>query len=111
MIISQKEIVLLPFPFSDLEGTRVRPALVVSNNELNKKSEDCIMVPLTTVIKDEPYSVVINQEDLSSGKLLKSSRIRTDKIFSVKKDLVTMKIGVVNDNVLDKVKKEIQKMF
>ena len=111
MIISQKEIVLLPFPFSDLEGTRVRPALVVSSNELNKKSEDGIMVPLTTVIKDEPYSVVINQEDLSSGKLLKSSRIRTDKIFSVKKDLVTMKIGIVNDNVLEKVKKEIQNMF
>jgi len=37
MIINQKEIVLLPFPFSDLEGTRVRPALVISNNELNKK--------------------------------------------------------------------------
>ena len=111
MIINQKEIVLLPFPFSDLEGTRVRPALVVSNNELNKKSEDCIMVPLTTVIKDEPYSVVINQEDLSSGKLLKSSRIRTDKIFSVKKDLVNMKIGIINDDILEKVKKEIQDMF
>ncbi len=111
MKINQKEVVLLPFPFSDHEGSRVRPALVVSSNELNKKSEDGIMVPLTTVIKDEPYSVVINQEDLSSGKLLKSSRIRTDKIFSVKKDLVTMKIGIVNDNVLEKVKKEIQNMF
>lgn len=111
MIISQKEIVLLPFPFSNLEGTRVRPALVVSNDNLNKKSEDCIMVPLTTVIKDEPYSVIINQEDLSSGKLLKSSRIRTDKIFSIKKDLITMKIGIINNNILEKVKFEIKKMF
>jgi len=111
MIINQKEIVLLPFPFSDLERTRVRPALVVSNDNLNKKSEDCIMVPLTTVIKDEPYSVIINQEDLSSGKLLKSSRIRADKIFSVKKDLITMKIGVINNNVFEKVKSEIQNMF
>jgi len=111
MIIDQKEIVLLPFPFSDLEGTRVRPALVVSNDELNKKSDDCIMVPLITIIKQEPYSVIIKQEDLSSGRLLKSSRIRTDKIFSVKKDLVTMKIGVVNGKVLERVKKEIQNMF
>ena len=60
MIINQKEIVLLPFPFSDLEVTRVRPGLVVSNDELNKKSEDCIMVPLTTVIKDEPYSALLS---------------------------------------------------
>jgi len=111
MIINQKEIVLLPFPFSDLEQSRVRPALVVSNDNLNKKSEDCIMVPLTTIIKDEPYSVIINQEDLSSGKLLKSSRIRTDKIFSVKKDLITMKIGVINNNILEKVKSEIERMF
>ena len=111
MMINQKEIVLLPFPFSDLKRKRVRPALVVSNNDLNKKSEDCIMVPLTTIIKDEPYSVIIKQEDLSSGKLLKSSRIRTDKIFSVKKDLITMKIGVINNRVLEKVKIEIKKMF
>lgn len=111
MIINQKEIVLLPFPFSDLERKRVRPALVVSNNNLNKKSEDCIMVPLTTIIKDEPYSVVINQENLSSGKLLKPSRIRTDKIFSVKKDLVIMKIGIISEDILEKVKTEIKRMF
>jgi len=111
MRVSQKEIVLLPFPFSDLKGTRVRPALVISNNELNQKSDDCIMVPLTTVIKEEPYSVLINKEDLSSGKLLKSSRIRIDKIFSVKKDLVIMKIGLINNNILEKVKSEINEMF
>jgi len=69
------------------------------------------MVPLTTIMKDELYSVFVNQEDLSSGKLLKSSRIRTDKIFSVKKSLIIMKIGVINNNILRKVKIEIEKMF
>ena len=111
MIVSQKEIVLLPYPFSDLERTKVRPALVISNNSFNRKSEDCMMVPLTAVIKDEPYSVLINQEDLFSGKLLKPSRIRVDKIFSVEKNLVSMKIGVVNEDVLKKVKLEIGKIF
>ena len=38
MHINQKELVLLPYPFSDLEGTKVRPAIVVSNNSFNKKS-------------------------------------------------------------------------
>ena len=111
MIVSQKEIVLLPYPFSDLERTKVRPALVISNNSFNRKSEDCMMVPLTAVIKDEPYSVLINQEDLFSGTLLKPSRIRVDKIFSVEKNLVSMKIGVVNEDVLKKVKLEIGKIF
>ncbi|MFH1210139.1 MAG: type II toxin-antitoxin system PemK/MazF family toxin [archaeon] len=109
MNVQQKDIVLLPYPFSDLEGTKVRPALIVSNDLFNKKSSDCIMVPLTTVIKDEPYSLIINQEDLGSGKLLKSSRIRADKIFTVEKNLIVMKIGVINNNTFDKVKSEILK--
>ena len=111
MKFKQKELVLLPYPFTDQEGSKVRPAIIISNDNFNKKCQDCVMIPLTTVIKDEPYSILINQEDLSSGKLLKLSRIRTDKIFSVKKDLVTMKIGVIRENILEKVKKEIQSMF
>lgn len=111
MNVNQKELVLLPYPFSDLEGTKVRPALVVSNDSFNKKSADCIMVPLTTIIKNEPYSIIINQEDLSLGKLLKSSRIRVDKIFCVEKNLITRKIGKINDKTFEKIKKEIMKIF
>ena len=76
MEIKQKDIVLLPYPFTDLKGKKIRPALVVSNDSVNSKSKDCIMLPLTSVIKDEPYSIAINQEDLSSGQLIKSSRIK-----------------------------------
>ena len=46
MIVNQKEIVLLPYPFTDLKGAKVRPVLIISNNLFNKKSEDCITVPL-----------------------------------------------------------------
>ncbi len=111
MNVSQKEIVLLPYPFSDLEGTKVRPALVVSNDFFNKKSDDCVMVPLTSVIKDEPYSVIIDQKDLSSGKLLKPSRVRADKIFTVEKRLIIMKIGVISDYAFGRIKAELDKVF
>lgn len=111
MQVNQRELVLLPYPFSDLEGTKVRPALVISNDIFNKKSADCIMVPLTTIIKEEPYSIVINQEDLSEGKLLKSSRIRVDKIFCVEKDLIIMRIGKINEDTFNIIKKEIMKIF
>ncbi|MFH1332064.1 MAG: type II toxin-antitoxin system PemK/MazF family toxin [archaeon] len=111
MNVQQREIVLLPYPFSNFDGAKVRPALVVSNNLFNKKSDDCVMVPLTAVMKDEPYSVLIDQENLSSGKLLKSSRVRADKIFTVEKGLVVMKIGKVNDDTFEKVRGEIFKVF
>ena len=111
MQINQKEVVLLPYPFSNFEGMKVRPALVVSNESFNKKSADCIMVPLTTVIKDEPYSIIIDNADMDSGELVKQSRIRADKIFSVEKNLVTMKIGTIKDKTFEKVKAEIFRMF
>ncbi len=111
MNVNQKELVLLPVPFSNLAERKVRPALVVSNNSFNKKSDDFIAVPLTSVIKDEPYSVLLNQPDLLSGKLIKPSRIRVDKIFAVNKNLVSMKIGLIKENILAKVKSEINTMF
>lgn len=111
MNIKQKELVLLPYPFSNLEKSKVRPALVVSNNSFNLKSDDCLMVPLTSIIKEEPYSLIINQKDLSSGKLLKESRIRCDKLFSVEKNLIIMKIGTLKTEIFDKVKSDIFKIF
>ena len=111
MIFQQKELVLLPYPFSDQAGSKVRPAVIVSNDNFNKRCEDCVMVPLTTVIKDEPFSYVINQDNLESGKLLKQSRVRIDKLFTVKKTLIMMKIGKINDKNLERIKSEIDKVF
>ena len=111
MIFQQKELVLLPYPFSDQGGTKVRPAIIISNDTFNKRCEDCVMVPLTTVIKDEPFSLLINQDSLESGKLLKQSRIRIDKIFTIKKSLIMMKIGKINNDLLIKIKSEIDKVF
>ena len=111
MEIKQKDIVLLPYPFTDLKGKKIRPALVVSNDSVNSKSKDCIMLPLTSVIKDESYSIAINQEDLSSGQLIKSSRIKIDKIFTVEKRLIVMKIGILSHNTFEKVKEELFNIF
>ncbi|MBI2559191.1 type II toxin-antitoxin system PemK/MazF family toxin [Candidatus Woesearchaeota archaeon] len=111
MEIKQKDVVLLPYPFTDLKGKKVRPALIVSNDFVNNKSEDCIMLPLTSVIKDEPYSIVINQDDLSSGQLIKPSRIKADKIFTVEKRLIVMKIGTMSNNTFGKVKAELLNVF
>ena len=107
MEAKQKEIVLLPYPFSNLEGKKVRPAIIVSNNSFNAKSSDCIMVPLTTVIKKEPYSFTIDNPDLHSGMLIAESRVRADKIFCVEKKLIIKKIGEINNKTFEKVKSEI----
>lgn len=42
---SRNDIVLVRFPFSDLTGSKVRPAVIVSGRHLSK---DLIIVPLTS---------------------------------------------------------------
>ena len=111
MKFKQKELVLLPYPFTDQQGSKVRPAIIVSNENFNRRCQDCVMVPLTTVIKDEPYSLIISQNDLEFGKLLKPSRIRIDKIFTINQGLIIMQIGKINDNLLTRIGEEISKIF
>ena len=111
LLVEQKQIVLISYPYSDLVGTKVRPGLVVSGNSLNKKSKDCILVPLTTVMKDEPYSVTISQDNLEEGKLIKTSRARVDKIFSVEKNLIRKTIGIMNDDSFSILKSKLLAVF
>lgn len=106
MNIGQRDLVILSYPFSDSGKRKIRPALIISNNKINKKSSDSILVPLTTTIKDTPYSVIINQENLSSGNLIKESRIVIDKIFSLKQRLILKKIGIIDEKTFNIVKKK-----
>jgi PemK-like, MazF-like toxin of type II toxin-antitoxin system len=44
--VNQRDIVLIKFPFSDLSGAKVRPALVISNQGYNIKSLDTVVLAL-----------------------------------------------------------------
>lgn len=109
MSFKQRDLVLLPVPFSDQTAKKVRPAIVVSNDSINLTSDDLMLVPLTSVIKDVPYSVFITQENLSEGRIITVSRARADKLFTAHKSLIKMKIGVVRHDIIEKIKHEIIK--
>ncbi|HII15543.1 MAG TPA: type II toxin-antitoxin system PemK/MazF family toxin [Nanoarchaeota archaeon] len=104
MRLMQRDIVLLPFPFSDMEGSKVRPALIISNDNFNESPADCIMLPLTSVIKPDACSIILSPEDLAAGDLLKKSRVKVDKAFSVEKGLVLMKIGSLGNAKFSEIK-------
>jgi mRNA interferase MazF len=102
MTVTQRDIVLLRFPFSELRGSKVRPALVISNNPYNSKSEDFIAVAITSNLKIRGYSIFLTNEDLERGNLIVSSKIKPDKIFSANKKLVRMNIGKVKNAIHEK---------
>ncbi len=110
-MISQREIILLSFPFSDLRTSKVRPAIVVSNDNYNSRFDDIIAVPLTTNLKFRDYAFVITNKDLDQGRLIKDSNVKVDRIFSVDKKLVRFTIGRVNRNTHRKIKEIISELI
>jgi mRNA interferase MazF len=79
------DIVVMPFPFSDLSGSKRRPALVVANIS----GEDVILCQITSVARNDNYAVPINMTDFESGTLpAEESFIRPNKIFTADRKLV-----------------------
>jgi mRNA interferase MazF len=81
--VKQREIILIKFPFSDLTGTKIRPALVISNNGYNESSLDAFVLAITSNLSPNLYKIIIENKDLENGNLPVKSAIRVDKPFSV----------------------------
>jgi len=93
------DVVVLPFPFSDLTSTKKRPALVVSAFEGN----DLLLCQITSQIKPDSYSINLNNVDFKIGNLNLTSFIRSNKLFTADKSLIQYKIGSLKDKKLKEV--------
>jgi mRNA interferase MazF len=64
----QGQIVLVPFPYSDLSGSKRRPVLIVSNDEYNTSFPDIVVAAITTkTTKTDDFSIELKSEDLEIG--------------------------------------------
>jgi mRNA interferase MazF len=72
------DVVILPFPFSDLSGARRRPALVVA--EL--RGDDLIVCQITSQSRSDAYGVPLSPGDFASGALNQASTVRPNRIFT-----------------------------
>jgi len=106
----QGEIVVVPFPFSDLSSIKQRPVLVLSKNIDNELSEDLITCGITSNIKDVKHSILIENENLIDGNIPKTSRIKVDKIFTVSQNVIRKRVARINKETFEKVKAEFFKL-
>src|SRR3989344_5171222 len=109
--MKQRDIILLPFPFSDQSGVKVRPALILSNNNFNNSSDDLIVCAITTMIKPSKYSIVIGQDDIEAGVLYEKSSIKVETILKIDKTIVIKKIAAINKRTFSKVNSIINDIF
>ena len=103
IMFEQGDILIVPFPFSDLSSIRYRPVLVLSNNSDNIFSDDIIICGITSNLKDTKHSVLIDNSSLKEGNIPITSRIKIDKLFTIEKNLIKKKIGRINKETFEKV--------
>jgi len=103
--------VLLELPFTDYVGSKLRPVLVISSDELNSISDDIIVLKITSKSHFREFQVELTQGDLSTGKLKKKSFIDCSSVFTVEKSLVIKKIAELRNEKLEEVKKTLKRTF
>jgi mRNA interferase MazF len=83
------DLLVLPFPFSDLSATKRRPALVVA--ELT--GDDVIVCQITSQALADGYAIPITSSDLDKGTLHRNSHVRPNRLFTADSNVVLYQIG------------------
>ncbi|HEY0262372.1 MAG TPA: type II toxin-antitoxin system PemK/MazF family toxin [Chitinophagales bacterium] len=102
----QGDVILVPFPFSDLSGSKLRPALVISSEQVNQ-TRDLICVQITSKVFNDFFFFELNDNDVIPKLPLKSG-IRLHKIFTVEQNRIERKLGELTPKTLETVLVEIQ---
>ena len=105
------EVVLVPYPFTDLSQTKKRPVLIISNSQHNVASDDCVSCGITSNLSNRPYSILLDPADMMEGSLPVRSRIKYDKIFTLEKNLVMKRLGKVNSGIMNQVRSSLVSLF
>ena len=103
---NQGDILIVPFPFSNLSGVRQRPVLVLSKINYLKECKDVVTCGITSNLKDSKYSVLVDNSDLTEGNIPVRSRIKVDKLFTLEQNIVIKKLGRINKETFEKIKRE-----
>ena len=96
------DIVLIKFPFSDLSGSKLRPAVIIATSTL-----DLTVCFITTQLQwKETTDIVVNPSQENGLKI--QSLIRTSKIATLDKKLAKGLLGNLDESILNQLNKNLK---
>jgi len=90
------DVVIIPFPFTDLSGSKKRPAFVVAD----MNGDDIIVCQITSKSKSDPLALSLGMHDFISGGLPVDSFIRPNKIFTADKNIILSVAGHLGEHII-----------
>lgn len=83
------DVVVVPFPFSDLTQAKRRPALVISKLD----GDDLILCQITSQAIKDNYAIALDDKDFETGSLKQPSNVRPNRIFTADSNIILYKVG------------------
>jgi mRNA interferase MazF len=93
------DVVVTPFPFSDLQAAKRRPALVVATFP----GEDVLLCQITSQAVSDSYAIPLHRTDFTSGRLAHGSNIRPNRLFTADSNIILYRAGVLKPEKLQEV--------
>lgn len=101
------KIVLVSFPFTDLSGTKVRPAVVISNKNIG---EDVILAFISSNVKKKSkFEIFIKMNDKNG--LKSNSAVLISKIATLEKKIILGEIGRLSNDEILEIKSKLKTLF
>jgi len=108
----QGDIVVADLPFAEQVSLKRRPALVISNSQYNKNSDDIILLKITSKGNNTKYDVSFTNAGLTDGELSKpESTIMADNPVTAYVKLIDSKIAKLSEEKLGEVKKKLRELY
>ena len=102
----QGTIVLVPFPFTDLSATKMRPAVVVSAKLVGN---DVTLAFISSKQKQGRYSIAITPSEMNRLKV--PSMIICSKLATLERTILLGELGYVEDTILKQIKAKLKLIF
>lgn len=97
------EVVLLPFPFTDLSANKKRPVLILKASNFQG---DFLAVQITSQSGFE-NALALQQNDFELGLLPKTSYVRPDKLITLNGSLVVQRMGRISEGTFMRIQKAV----
>ena len=106
MSVSRGDIVLVDYPFSDRTGSKVRPALVVQADTLNRRITDTVLAAISRsthrASTTQLFVDIVASEGRQTG-LRQNSMIQCENLLTYDQRLIITKIGTVPEPLMQRV--------
>ncbi|KXS44429.1 type II toxin-antitoxin system PemK/MazF family toxin [Methanolobus zinderi] len=102
------DVVVLPFPYTDMTASKTRPVLVVAH----PRGTNVIVSQITSqqARKDE-YAVSLTKEDFAEGSLPRASFVKANMIMTLAEDMILTKTGVVDKDKMKDIENKLVRIF